>query len=222
MTFSRKMKLNRKGVIEDSIRPISGTLIAALLIIFVILPFSISLYKIFFGQENQGTRESMNSIDQMIRTTEHGKSSSKSINIKNGYMIVGFNKGSNKIEETCCIDDEIWKPAVCGLSACLCLCEEGDCESPLRCIIYKITVKVEEEEGIKGGISDVGEEREIDCFIGPDEEPNYGDDNSAGCEGKSLVLYGNCNCDFSGDFQVKNIKVTNQQIMDQINPGLMV
>jgi len=205
------MRLRKGESITDGIRPIIGTLIAALLIIFVALPFGISLYKIFQGQEDQGTRESLSMIDQKIRSTEHDTSSNTEVHIKNGLMIVGFNKGSNKVEETCCVNDVIWKPATCGDNACLCICDEGDCANPKRCIVYKIRVETEEESGVSGGVSEVGEDRDIDCFIGPSDDTNYGDSNSPGCSGESLVLYGNCDCDFSGDFQVQNLKITNKQ-----------
>jgi len=203
---SRRISIskNNRGSVEDSLRPLIGTMIALLLIIFVILPLGMMLYGIFFDKEGQGTRESLKSIDNAIRNSQSGVPIEVSIYIKNGVMLVGFNANDNTVEETCSAwgTDTIRKPTVCGTSGCLCLCDEGGCDIPLKCIVYKMAG--EETEEI---LPEAGEDKEIICFTGSDEKPNFGADSS--CDsGKDLVIYGNCNWAFQSD-EVYTAKIIN-------------
>ena len=150
-----------------SLIQVIGIAIAVIVVLGILLPLIVKLYNLFLNNPDQGTVHSFQELSHAIQKAESGKDKILvSFFIENGFRVVGFNKETNNVKETCWWHSNIRKPVECGVKACLALCtEKGDCRKGA-----KDYTTFENIETIKAD---------------PNLKMNYGD-------GNSFVIYGKC------------------------------
>lgn len=140
--FSNKiniLKINsKKAGIEISWMEVLG-LILGILVVLLFLRIGYGLWSIFWGGIDQGTIQTFDDLNNKIKNLKD--SDQHSLYLKNGYILVGFNKGSKSNEYLCNYGSwtggksTVRPPACQGDStnpepACLCLCGEKSFFSP--------------------------------------------------------------------------------------------
>lgn len=192
--------MNKRGI-EMSIIEVVG-LILAIIILFFLINLGMALWGLFYGGIDQGTVQSFESLVNKIKGLDEklkeDASYTESHNqyLKDGYILVGFNKGEDVMSYSCGLGrigygyhkverpNQCFKPDKDGKNpACLCLCAEKSGKKPCR--------PAEKCEIIEDArvFSVTAEEAKHDNNFGvsyseDDEKPDY--------KGEQLVLFNNC------------------------------
>ncbi len=129
---------SKKAGIEISWMEVLG-LILAMLVVLLFLRIGYGLWALFWGGVDQGTIQTFEDLNQKIKSLK--ETDQHSLYLKNGFILVGFNKGSKSTQYACNIPgyfgyrDSVRPPTCQGDStnpdpACLCICEEKSFGNP--------------------------------------------------------------------------------------------
>ena len=134
----RKLKSDKKGDGASEGFSASGWLIiASIAVVLTFAPIFIKMLNaIIFKDVETGTHNSIvagdASLAGKIDRIETGDVWSHFLYLKDGYKLLGFNKGAlRNLNDK--IDDGTKKPKSCEGAACICLCKDWDCKGEVKC-----------------------------------------------------------------------------------------